>query len=635
MISFIHEIIYDYRWVSYLIAIPGLVWALYGIFMQLTGAKPEPMSRRQTNKMQAQQYKVSTATIAKTSTGGVRKEEEGSQANLLDSLATEEIDDVDGVDELDQRRDTGPSEFQNAQTVTNGIDPQVLDKLIDDVTDKVASQLEDITGQSIPNDLTEAEKYASTTKMKSVDIQDMLETVEEDENSANRVEFTEEKPDVDIQDMLETIEEDSDSHAVLPSEDDADQSPIVEGEHTAAIRKASRMEEIGFHRTEESEEGERTGPSAFEEAAAALLGDNNLDAKHYDRLGELGLIEDREGTVHQDDGRMRTAQIDDILGRLDDVLDDDQENIVAERAERIETESVPSEANDGVDTATETVGDEIDSTEAEEEVDEYQDDNLESVAVETDVELNQQTDEQRDTKTPFNLAETVHMDDEDDSGLYDNPLHNVQQEEDAEDKTDTEEVEAYEDDEAEEEIEEYQENDSIVPVDADNIASDDYDQIDTARIDNNDDEDGQSETSDENIQQDDDEADDFFNNVIDENIGNGAADETIQEDLSKSDNKNDSDTDADDNDEQQVDDVVGFEPISESAETFLSKEEEGAETVAVARDISDDDDSIDPNLDTVEDESSDDDLPAWARADSFDEDIDEDDPDTPKQQKLF
>ena len=82
MISFIHEIIYDYRWVSYLIAIPGLVWSLYVIFMQLTGAKPEPMSRRQTNKMQAQQYKVSTATIAKTSTGGVRKEEEGSQANF-------------------------------------------------------------------------------------------------------------------------------------------------------------------------------------------------------------------------------------------------------------------------------------------------------------------------------------------------------------------------------------------------------------------------------------------------------------------------------------------------------------------------------------------------------------------------
>ena len=59
-------------------------------------------------------------------------------------------------------------------------------------------------------------------------------------------------------------------------------------------------------------------------------------------------------------------------------------------------------------------------------------------------------------------------------------------------------------------------------------------------------------------------------------------------------------------------------------------EQDSLETIAVSKDGKE----VDPNLETLRVEDEDDDLPAWARADSFDEDLDDED-DTPKQQNLF
>ena len=102
------------------------------------------------------------------------------------------------------------------------------------------------------------------------------------------------------------------------------------------------MEEIGFHRP--SEDDEQVEYSVLNSPEIADLG-----AKHIQRITELGL---NDG-VDADKERLRTAQLDDILNRLDNVLENPESESIAESFSHASTQEMPALTDDDLQTDNE------------------------------------------------------------------------------------------------------------------------------------------------------------------------------------------------------------------------------------------------------------------------------------------
>ena len=527
MFDAIHNLLYDGRYIVLVLTILPMLWSLWVFWSVLFVPSTQEQAKSQTkqrhsHRMRAQQ-KASTKTAPPVAVAEPLSDE-GSQSNLLDALAADEEDD-DGV----------PSAgFSNASTIKQKVDDDVVNKLVDDVTDKVAAQIEALTGEPLDNG-------------SQPDIQDMLETVQEDSQPLTAVS--------DIHDLTETVQEDgSDIDAVEVEEEEN----RPEGDHTRALRKASKMEEIGFHRP--SEDDDDVEYSVLNSPEIADLG-----AKHIKRITELGL---NDG-VEADKERLRTAQLDDILSRLDNVLENPESESIADSFSHASTQEMPAITDE-----------------------EMQTDAAISEAVEQQQGSDTEHETQRDTNgfpiadvEPASQVETAKSDAIDRS--------------DVEEDYDVQEV----DEEADEEAADFFSN-----VDEGAAAIVDPDDV-TVREESDhgeDDEYRNQATINADLDEDKNDDDDSFNMsdisaAIESNLQN--VDEQDQLDTVRV----DSDAPEPSDDEQDV-----------------------IETIAVSNDGSE----IDPNMETLKVDDDDDDLPAWARADSFDEDVDDDD-ESPKQQNLF
>ncbi len=552
MFHSIHVFLYDIRFGLLILLFP-MFWSMWVFWVYFTtpgkiSSGTETHRKRHSHRMRAQQ-KQSTATMAKEQSAvAVASEEEGNQSNLLDALAAEE----------DERE---ASAFQAASTQKQTAIPvsddkeELVEQLVDNVADKVAAQIEALTGQAVHDDLSEAEAEI-------VDMQDMLETVQEESSTDNKT-----LPD---------------------TEDDA-----VEGDHTAAIRKASKMEEIGFHRTTDDDED-------VAQDVKELL-DNpevaGLAAKHVARISDLGIV-DGPGDEKE---RLRTAQLDDILGKLDSVLDGD----------------IPSESATSAETKPE---------------------------------------EKNEESHNFGNASTQMLEPVTDSGILE-AQPKEDEVESIDDQAETIREESNVDDVVEE-VQEVEENTDDAEEEANSFFGSVGDEEPAAFE--------QQETIREESNADDDEAAgiDTAAETIPEN------DETIQVDLGDA---NAQDESADfmnemsklpEENEQAVDEFDQLETVKVETDRSASFDEDESdsnvdqhdllETIAVENDSGP---VGDPNSETASDENpiealeqqdetgtdrientdsntdDDDDLPAWARADSFDDD--DDDGNSPKQQNLF
>ena len=504
MFHSIDTFLYEMRFAVLILLLPPMLWAVWVYWAVLTSPASVKPDAKNSSKRHSHRMRAQKAAQQEQSHGAValadNENQSGNQSNLLDALALDE----DQVATEELREDSG---FHGADT--QKIDANIVDQLVNDVTDKVAAQIEALSGEAVSDEM-----------------QDLLETVQEDSG---------EQRSTDQQDLLETIQEDSGEQAV-----------VQEGEHTAAIRKASKMEELGFHRPSDSDEDADAVDLSNSVLNSADV--SNLGAKHLARITELGLNDGQE----PDQERLRTAQLDDILTRLDSVLENPKQHA---ETEAVALENNESAAFSNASTQVQIIQDGLDNEIAE--------------------------------ATGAHSAGVINDDiDEDEADSFFNDLV-------AEDEPG------------------FNEEDVTVREESDHG---DQAQADQATIN-------------ADLEE---EAADFFNG------NDGVAAEAVEDSAANDESFNIADIASAiaqnlPSDEQDQLDTVKLENSNTSA---AIDEQDVLETVAVSNDhAGHSEEEVDPNLETIKEEITDDDLPAWARADSFDEDVDDDD--TPKQQNLF
>lgn len=517
----IHVLLYDIRYALLILLIPmtwsaWVFWAYFTSPGTIGGSSSGRGTGRHSHRLKARHKGQQSSTM--TSPGGgssgvvgaatATAQSEGRQGNLLDALSEGDEDGDDEVVAVEDESDSYQKDYDHSDSKND-----LVDQLVDDVADKVAAQIEALTGEAVYDDTKAG----------------------------------------DMQDLLDTIEEDSSTDEEVISDSEAAVEPI--GEHTAAIRKASKMEEIGFHKSTEDEEAE------LDEAAAKLLDSpelKGLGAKHLARISDMGLA-DAPGDEKE---RLRTEQLDDILGKLDAALETPE--LPAAAATDPAASAVP-EADTGSDEAS----------------------------------VNQQ-DMEDDDAPSFGTASTQTL----------KPITETDIEE-ARARDDTiagpEPVSAAGDsDTLADEAGAFFENlDAEVADD-----SDPYDEDPTIReesgtrlhgVDHAATEDSAPAATDGSV---DDEAADFMGSL--------------------------QDADADEYDQLETVKVQDAE-ADDAAVPMPEESESSSKTTSALLKIQDGDQRADTDAKSVE--ITDDDLPAWARADSFDDD--EEDGDKPKQQNLF